>query len=143
MPTQTAPDIATSYAVALMPGQAGEVLAVRVLVVDLFGAPSLAEAIGAAVREVDENGVVTCRPWSFLPVQRLVAAREDPATGRRFIPARELAEKRDAYALRLAAGPAAAAAWPVRRKPRLVDAEAPQGRSWLNDHERQQEEAAA
>jgi hypothetical protein len=153
-----APAPAPCYAVALFPGEAGAVREVRVLIVDMFGAPSLADAIGAAVREVDGSGVPLCKPWDFIPVQRLIAARLDEATGRRSVPARELAEKRDAYAARLAAGPASRA-WPMRRKPRLVDAPettrpdprvendaascepSPEELGWLAEHEREQEAA--
>lgn len=160
MPTASAPvETAPGYAVALFPGEDGAtVREVRVLIVDLFGAPSLADAIGAAVREVDSQGVPISAPWAFLPVQRLIAARVD-ATGRKTVPARELAEKREAYAARLAAGdtrPAFVSA--ARRKPRLVppppstppDVEndvpscepTPEELGWLAEHEAQQEAAA-
>lgn len=118
------------YAVALME-DGGEIREVRVVCVDLFGAPSLAEGIGAQVSECDSNGVPYAgRKPHFLPVQRLVAARTDDA-GKRIIPAQELREKRAAFASRLASGPLPLA---PRRKPRL---------SWTAEHERHQEEIAA
>jgi hypothetical protein len=138
-------EITPFFAVALFPDETGAAVRdVRVLVCDLFGARTLADAIGALVREVDRNGQPFCGAARehWVPVQRLVAARLD-ASGRRTVPAAELAEKRAAYAERLAAGSGlgALAAAPVETAAAVAEP-SPESRSWLLDHERQQEEAA-
>ena len=133
---QTAESI---YAVALFPGdEAGTVREVRVVALNLFGGTP-ADCIGGVVHEVDSAGVPFAgrdKEW-IVPIQRLVFARRDEGTVKRSVPARELAEKRAAYAARLAAGPALNLIAPPRRKPRLV-AE-PTG--WAAEHERQQDAA--
>jgi hypothetical protein len=109
------------YAVALFPGEAGTVREVRVVALNLFGGTP-DDTIGAVVREVDANGVPYAgkERESIVPIQRLVFARLDGATGRRTVPGRELAEKKAAYAERLAAGPSLNILPSLRRKPRLA-----------------------